>query len=92
MEPPVGFGNKCPKPLAYKRLIQMNMPVDENNNVHFNTTLFALIRVALKIKLLSMEEASEADMDQSDEDLRETMRKLWPFIDPKLINRKLFLK
>ena len=86
MEPPVGFGNKCPKPLAYKRLIRMNMPIDENNTVHFNTTLFALIRVSLKIKLLNMEEADENQMDQSDEELRVIMKKLWPFVDVKLIN------
>jgi hypothetical protein len=89
MEPPVGFGNKCPKPLAYKRLIRMNMPIDDNNTVHFNTTLFALIRVSLKIKVLNMEEADEAQMDQSDEELRVIIQKLWPFVDIKQINKCL---
>ena len=51
MEPPVGFGAKCPKILAYRRLIRMNMPVDDNGNVHFTTTLFALIRESLSIKM-----------------------------------------
>lgn len=92
MEPPVGFGNKCPKPLAYKRLIRMNMPVDENNTVHFTTTLFALIRESLKIKLLSMEDADEAQMDQADEELRAIIQKLWPFIDIKTINLALPLR
>lgn len=55
MEPPVGFGRKCPKILAYRRLIRMNMPVDENGTVHFTTTLFALIRESLGIKMLSMQ-------------------------------------
>ena len=64
----------------------MNMPIDENNTVHFNTTLFALIRVSLKIKLLNMEEADENQMDQSDEELRVIMKKLWPFVDVTLIN------
>jgi voltage-dependent calcium channel N type alpha-1B len=54
-EPPMGFGNKCPKLLAYRRLIRMNMPVDENGTVHFTTTLFALIREALKIKTLNIQ-------------------------------------
>ena len=54
-EPPMGFGNKCPKLLAYRRLIRMNMPVDENGTVHFTTTLFALIRESLKIKLLNIQ-------------------------------------
>ncbi len=51
MEPPVGFGRKCPKTLAYRRLIRMNMPVDEQGTVHFTTTLFALIRESLNIKI-----------------------------------------
>lgn len=64
----------------------MNMPIDDNNTVHFNTTLFALIRVSLKIKLLNMEEADESQMDQSDEELRVIIQKLWPFYDIKIIN------
>lgn len=79
MEPPVGFGRKCPKILAYRRLIRMNMPVDENGTVHFTTTLFALIRESLGIKMLSMQDATESDMDRADDELRETVKKLWPF-------------
>ena len=33
MDPPLGFGNKCPYRLAYKKLIRMNMPVDEEGKV-----------------------------------------------------------
>jgi voltage-dependent calcium channel N type alpha-1B len=51
IEPPVGFGAKCPKILAYRRLIRMNMPVDEKGNLYFTTTLFALIRESLGIKI-----------------------------------------
>ena len=51
MEPPVGFGRKCPKALAYRRLIRMNMPIDEDGRVNFTTTLFALIRESLNIKI-----------------------------------------
>ena len=89
MEPPVGFGNKCPKPLAYKRLIRMNMPVDENNTVHFTTTLFALIRESLKIKLLSMDDADEHQMDQADDELRHIVMKLWPFLEKKQVKLAL---
>lgn len=49
--PPVGFGRKCPYRLAYKHLIRMNMPVSEDGTVHFTTTLFALIRESLSIKM-----------------------------------------
>lgn len=51
IDPPLGFGNKCPNRLAYKKLVRMNMPVDEGYKVHFTTTLFALIRENLNIKM-----------------------------------------
>lgn len=51
MEPPLGFGNKCPYRLAHKKLIRMNMPVDDEGKVLFTTTLFALIRENLSIKM-----------------------------------------
>ena len=73
MDPPLGFGSKCPDRLAYKKLIRMNMPVDSEGKVNFTTTLFALIRENLSIKMRSAEE-----MDQADVELRETIMKLWP--------------
>lgn len=53
IDPPLGFGNKCPNRLAYKKLIRMNMPLDGEGKVHFTTTLFALIRENLNIKMRS---------------------------------------
>ncbi|TKR73038.1 hypothetical protein L596_020401 [Steinernema carpocapsae] len=71
--PPVGFGRKCPYRLAYKHLVRMNMPVAEDGTVHFSTTLFALIRESLSIKMRPVEE-----MDEADEELRQTLKKIWP--------------
>ncbi len=34
-----------------QRLVLMNMPVDEDMSVHFTSTLMALIRTALDIKI-----------------------------------------
>jgi hypothetical protein len=51
MDPPLGFGNKCPNRLAYKKLIRMNMPLDADGKVAFTTTLFALIRENLNMKM-----------------------------------------
>ena len=73
MDPPLGFGSKCPDRLAYKKLIRMNMPLDGEGKVNFTTTLFALIRENLNIKMRSAEE-----MDQADVELRETVVKIWP--------------
>ncbi|XP_028033528.1 voltage-dependent calcium channel type A subunit alpha-1 isoform X3 [Bombyx mandarina] len=81
MDPPLGFGNKCPNRLAYKKLIRMNMPLDEEGKVNFTTTLFALIRENLNIKMRSAEE-----MDQADEELRETITHIWPLQSKKMLD------
>ena len=74
IDPPLGFGSKCPDLLSYKRLVRMNMPVDIEGKVHFTTTLFALVRVNLQIFVRSMDE-----MDQADQELRHSIGKSWPF-------------
>ncbi|CAH8533900.1 unnamed protein product [Schistosoma rodhaini] len=81
MEPPVGFGKNCPYRLAYRKLIRMNMPVNENGCVHFTTTLLALIRESLGIKTGPTE-----IMDQRDMELKETICKLWPVHGKKMLN------
>ncbi|XP_063831113.1 voltage-dependent calcium channel type A subunit alpha-1 isoform X4 [Ostrinia nubilalis] len=81
MDPPLGFGNKCPNRLAYKKLIRMNMPLDEEGKVNFTTTLFALIRENLNIKMRSAEE-----MDQADAELRETITQIWPLQAKKMLD------
>ena len=48
IDPPLGFGSKCPDLLSYKRLVRMNMPIDDEGRVNFTTTLFALVRVNLQ--------------------------------------------
>ncbi len=59
MDPPLGFGSKCPDRLAYKKLIRMNMPLDNEGKVNFTTTLFSLIRENLNIKMRSAEEMDQ---------------------------------
>lgn len=81
IDPPLGFGNKCPNRLAYKKLIRMNMPLDEEKRVNFTTTLFALIRENLNIKMRPADE-----MDQADDELRETIRMIWPFQAKKMLD------
>uniref|UniRef100_A0A2S2PVF6 Voltage-dependent calcium channel type A subunit alpha-1 n=1 Tax=Sipha flava TaxID=143950 RepID=A0A2S2PVF6_9HEMI len=81
IDPPLGFGNKCPNRLAYKKLIRMNMPIDQDGKVQFTTTLFALIRENLSIKMRCAEE-----MDQADEELRETIRHIWPLQARKILD------
>jgi hypothetical protein len=33
IDPPLGFGKKCPEKMAYKKLIRMNMPMDKEGKV-----------------------------------------------------------
>ena len=40
IDPPLGFGKKCPERLAYKKLIRMNMPMDFEGKVR---KLFVLL-------------------------------------------------
>ena len=49
IDPPLGFGSKCPDLLAYKRLVRMNMPVDEEGKVrvvkhYINTFIFLIVQ------------------------------------------------
>ncbi|EDS45056.1 voltage-dependent p/q type calcium channel [Culex quinquefasciatus] len=81
MDPPLGFGNKCPNRLAYKKLIRMNMPLDAEGKVGFTTTLFALIRENLNIKMRTADE-----MDQADYELRHTISHIWPLQAKKLLD------
>lgn len=79
MSPPVGFGKKCPKIVGYKRLIKMNMPLNDDNTVSFSTTLFALIRTSLNIKL-------RGNMNANDTELRRMIKRVWPKTSQKVLN------
>ena len=43
LEPPLGMGDSSPKRLVYKRLIEMDIPIDKNGKANFTTVLIALI-------------------------------------------------
>ena len=62
----------------------MNMPINEEHKVNFTTTLFALIRENLSIKMRPAEE-----MDQADKELRDTIKKLWPLQAKKVVDKLL---
>ncbi|TKS74426.1 putative voltage-dependent R-type calcium channel subunit alpha-1E DOE-1 [Collichthys lucidus] len=82
MSPPLGLGKKCPSKLAYKRLVLMNMPVDEDMSVHFTSTLMALIRTALEIKIARGGE----DRNQMDLDLQKEISVIWPHLSQKSLD------
>nr|XP_061830047.1 voltage-dependent P/Q-type calcium channel subunit alpha-1A-like isoform X13 [Nerophis lumbriciformis] len=82
MCPPLGLGKRCPARVAYKRLLRMDLPVADDNTVHFNSTLMALIRTALDIKIAKISEGG-IDKHQMDAELRKEMMAIWPNLSQK---------
>ncbi|XP_069561814.1 voltage-dependent N-type calcium channel subunit alpha-1B isoform X3 [Brachyistius frenatus] len=82
MSPPLGLGKKCPPRVAYKRLVRMNMPIADDNTVHFTSTLMALIRTALEIKLASGVLAQHL----LDVDLKREINRVWPNLSQKTVD------
>ncbi|XP_023810378.1 voltage-dependent R-type calcium channel subunit alpha-1E isoform X1 [Oryzias latipes] len=82
ISPPLGFGKNCPHRVACKRLVLMNMPVDDDMSVHFTSTLMALIRTALEIKIARGGE----DRNQMDLDLQKEIGVIWPHLSQKALD------
>uniref|UniRef100_A0A674P6F4 Voltage-dependent P/Q-type calcium channel subunit alpha-1A n=1 Tax=Takifugu rubripes TaxID=31033 RepID=A0A674P6F4_TAKRU len=83
ISPPLGLGKKCPHRVACKRLLRMDLPVADDNTVHFNSTLMALIRTALDIKIAK----GGADKHQMDAELRKEMMAIWPNLSQKSLDQ-----
>uniref|UniRef100_A0A8C4QAP7 Voltage-dependent calcium channel alpha-1 subunit IQ domain-containing protein n=1 Tax=Eptatretus burgeri TaxID=7764 RepID=A0A8C4QAP7_EPTBU len=83
MSPPLGLGKNCPARVAYKRLVRMNMPIAEDKSVHFTSTLTALIRTALDIKIAS---AGGANQQQLDAELQKEILTVWPHLSQKTVD------
>ncbi|XP_023195929.1 voltage-dependent R-type calcium channel subunit alpha-1E isoform X2 [Xiphophorus maculatus] len=82
ISPPLGFGKNCPHRVACKRLVLMNMPVDDDMTVHFTSTLMALIRTALEVKIARGGE----DRNQMDLDLQKEIGVIWPHLSQKSLD------
>ncbi|XP_073076774.1 voltage-dependent N-type calcium channel subunit alpha-1B isoform X7 [Manis javanica] len=83
MSPPLGLGKKCPARVAYKRLVRMNMPIsNEDMTVHFTSTLMALIRTALEIKLAP----AGMKQHQCDAELRKEVSSVWANLPQKTLD------
>ncbi|GCC24939.1 hypothetical protein chiPu_0003342 [Chiloscyllium punctatum] len=82
MCPPLGLGKKCPARVAYKRLVRMNMPIAEDGSVHFTSTLMALIRTALDIKIAG----GGSYQQQCDAELRKELTAVWPNLSQRVLD------
>ncbi|XP_075227346.1 voltage-dependent calcium channel type A subunit alpha-1-like [Lycorma delicatula] len=76
--PPLGLGSNCPKESAYKKLMRLNIPIGEDGKVGFKVSLFALIRDSLNI---STGNFSISERRKIDNELRKTLKKLWPHVN-----------
>merc|ERR1712066_450168 len=65
--------------IAYRKLVQMNMPVDDENKVNFTSTLMAIIRTSLGIKMPVG--GRFKDRLEMDEELRDVIRETWPEVE-----------
>jgi len=80
MYPPIGLGQQCPKIVAYKRLVQMNMTLYKDGTVDYTGTFFALVRTGLSIL------TENANLKSNDEALRKLLKKTWPKITKRTLD------
>eukprot|EP00063_Salmo_salar_P041148 XP_014015983.1 PREDICTED: voltage-dependent N-type calcium channel subunit alpha-1B-like isoform X14 [Salmo salar] len=72
----------CMQKPSSTRLVKMNMPIADDNTVHFTSTLMALIRTALEIKLSSGMVAQRL----SDAELKKELSTVWPSLSQKTMD------
>jgi hypothetical protein len=67
---------------VFQRLIKMNMPLNEDETIHFRTTLFALVRTSLQIRMTG-------NMNANDTKLRNMIIEDWPNITPRVLDKMI---
>lgn len=83
IEPPLGFGKCCPHREACKRLVSMNMMMNNDGTVDFHATMFALVRTSLNIKKPDV----KSNTAKENAELRSIIKVLWPRTGVKLLNK-----
>lgn len=59
LEPPLGMGDNSPQRLVYKRLIDMDIPLNEQGKANFTTVLIALIRTNLSCYTINKDDSNK---------------------------------
>lgn len=83
IEPPLGFGKCCPHREACKRLVSMNMMMNNDGTVDFHATLFALVRTSLSIKKPDVKSKGTRENRQ----LRRVITNIWNRTSNDMLNR-----
>ena len=87
LEPPVGLGNNAPNRLIYKKLIEMNVPIDDRGHVTYKHIMVALIRTGLYTKKILKEESKNVTFKRQkelDREMRIEMMKKWKMSESSL--------
>lgn len=83
IEPPLGFGKCCPHREACKRLVSMNMMMNNDGTVDFHATLFALVRTSLNIKKPDV----KSNTAKENGELRSIIKHIWSRTSEKLLDK-----
>ncbi|XP_066912648.1 muscle calcium channel subunit alpha-1-like [Clytia hemisphaerica] len=83
IQPPLGFGKCCPHREACKRLVSMNMIMNNDGTVDFHATLFALVRTSLSIKKPDV----KSNTAKENLELRSIIKHIWPRTNEKILNK-----
>lgn len=83
IQPPLGFGKCCPHREACKRLVSMNMMMNNDGTVDFHATLFALVRTSLSIKKPDV----KSNTAKENQELRSIIKHIWPRTNEKILNK-----
>ncbi|CAI8010565.1 Voltage-dependent L-type calcium channel subunit alpha-1C [Geodia barretti] len=82
--PPVGWGILCPRIVAYRKMMDLNMPlVDEK--VTFHATLFGLVKTSLDIGCSGCLEC----LHKCNVELKEKLRVLFPTCEQRILDQVL---
>ncbi|XP_019855146.1 PREDICTED: voltage-dependent L-type calcium channel subunit alpha-1D-like isoform X2 [Amphimedon queenslandica] len=83
--PPLGWGRLCSQVSCYKRMISLSIPVDEDGMIAFNATLFAIVRVSLKIDS-SCGKNNNNNYNSRSADLRLKLQSVFPNCPKKILD------
>ena len=92
LDPPLGLGDNAPERLIYKRLIEMNLPIDLNGNVSYLQTIVSLVRSGLNTKMISKEESKEVTFERQkdlDNEMRFEIKRKWKTLSDDQLNSML---
>eukprot|EP00036_Acanthoecidae_sp_10tr_P014734 CAMPEP_0206289576 /NCGR_PEP_ID=MMETSP0106_2-20121207/2185_1 /ASSEMBLY_ACC=CAM_ASM_000206 /TAXON_ID=81532 /ORGANISM="Acanthoeca-like sp., Strain 10tr" /LENGTH=1614 /DNA_ID=CAMNT_0053720129 /DNA_START=528 /DNA_END=5372 /DNA_ORIENTATION=- len=85
LQPPLGFGERCPNHRVSLNLLKMNIPMVKDGTVDFNATLLSIVRFRREISLTD----PSLGWELQNHVLKERIKEFWPRADPVILDRML---